>query len=200
MVESPRPDRSKGRDRRKSSSWCSRLAVGRETNDPTPEKFTEPWRRPRPTQGCSASKAENDYDSVLVVTIIECSRYLSVSFERNFSLFQFIFYKPWSHKTWAHCRSILRGLTGSAAHWMRWEDNHVQWSENGGELTVLACFKVLSQPLFCKTEWDEDPRWGQPVPQPSLECGTFPIQFKCITADLICSVNLMTLGSCLHGQ
>jgi hypothetical protein len=38
------------------------LGVGCDANDSTPEKFivTKPWRRPRPLQGCSATKEEEE--------------------------------------------------------------------------------------------------------------------------------------------
>jgi hypothetical protein len=38
------------------------LGVGRGTKDRTPEKYTDTksWRRPRPTQGCSATKEEEE--------------------------------------------------------------------------------------------------------------------------------------------
>jgi hypothetical protein len=54
------PDMSKGRGQTKCSSWSSRLGTEREVNDNTLGKFivTKPWRRPRSTQGCSASKEE----------------------------------------------------------------------------------------------------------------------------------------------
>jgi hypothetical protein len=44
------------------------LGVGGVINNPTPEKFTvaKPWRRPRPTKGCSASKQEEEKDMALV--------------------------------------------------------------------------------------------------------------------------------------
>jgi hypothetical protein len=58
------PDRSKGRVRRSvvPSSWSYKLGIGSIVNDPIPEKFpvTKPWRKPRPTQGCSASKEEEE--------------------------------------------------------------------------------------------------------------------------------------------
>jgi hypothetical protein len=43
-------------------SNSSRLGVGRGAKDPSQEKFTvtKLWRRPRPTQGCSASKEEEE--------------------------------------------------------------------------------------------------------------------------------------------
>jgi hypothetical protein len=54
------PDRLKGRGQMECSAWPFRLGVERGANDPTPERFTvtKPWRRPRPTQGCSGSKEE----------------------------------------------------------------------------------------------------------------------------------------------
>jgi hypothetical protein len=38
------------------------LGVERGSNNPTPEKLTatKPWRKPRPTQGCGASKEEEE--------------------------------------------------------------------------------------------------------------------------------------------
>jgi hypothetical protein len=64
------PERSKGRGQTKCSPWSSRLRVGRGANDPTSEKFTVakppetcrggPWRRSRPTQGCSAGTEEEE--------------------------------------------------------------------------------------------------------------------------------------------
>jgi hypothetical protein len=54
-------DRSKCRGQTKCSPWSSRLGVGSGANDHASEKFavTNPWRRPRPTQGCSASEEED---------------------------------------------------------------------------------------------------------------------------------------------
>jgi hypothetical protein len=50
----------KGMGQRKCNPWSSRLRVGREGNDSTPEKYTvmKPWRRPTRTQSCSASKED----------------------------------------------------------------------------------------------------------------------------------------------
>jgi hypothetical protein len=38
------------------------LGVGCGANNPTPEKFTviKPWRKPRPTEGCSTSEEEEE--------------------------------------------------------------------------------------------------------------------------------------------
>jgi hypothetical protein len=61
-------DRSKGKSQINCSPWSPRLWVGHGANDSTLEKFTvkepekklllKPWRRPRPTQGCSAFERE----------------------------------------------------------------------------------------------------------------------------------------------
>jgi hypothetical protein len=66
------PDRSKGRGQKKCSPWSSRLGVGRGAHDPTPEKFTVtiPWRRPRPTQGSSASKEEEEEEYITQLIMI----------------------------------------------------------------------------------------------------------------------------------
>jgi hypothetical protein len=54
------PDRSEGRGQAKCSFWSSTLGVGHGADNPTLEEstVTKPWRKPRPTQGCSASKKE----------------------------------------------------------------------------------------------------------------------------------------------
>jgi hypothetical protein len=64
LVEPPVSDRSKGKVQMKCSPWSSRLGLGLTT--PLRKKLLlwnlqrkEPWRRPRPIQGCSASKEEN---------------------------------------------------------------------------------------------------------------------------------------------
>jgi hypothetical protein len=56
------PDRSKCRRRTKCSLWCFSFGDGRGAKDITPEYFTvtKPWRRPRPRQGCSACKQEEN--------------------------------------------------------------------------------------------------------------------------------------------
>lgn len=60
LVAPPMPERSEGGVQMKCSPWSSKLGVGCGANDPTPGKFTvaKPWRRPKPTQGCSASTEE----------------------------------------------------------------------------------------------------------------------------------------------
>jgi hypothetical protein len=62
LVEPPMPDRSKSRGQMKCNAWSSRFEVGYRASEPTPEKFTvtKSWRRPRPTQGCSISKEEEE--------------------------------------------------------------------------------------------------------------------------------------------
>jgi hypothetical protein len=58
MVGPAIPDRRKGRGQTNCSHWSSRFGVGRGAKDSIPEEFsvTIPWRRLRPTQGCSDSK------------------------------------------------------------------------------------------------------------------------------------------------
>jgi hypothetical protein len=56
------PGRSQGRGQTKCSPWSSSMRVGRGANNPTPKNLMilNLWRRPRPTQGCSASKEEEE--------------------------------------------------------------------------------------------------------------------------------------------
>jgi hypothetical protein len=59
---------AKGRGQMKCSPWSPKLGVGHGANDPTPPKKTVtkppetyaggPWRRLRPTQGCSTSEED----------------------------------------------------------------------------------------------------------------------------------------------
>jgi hypothetical protein len=55
-------DNSKVRSQAKCSPWSPRLRVGRGANDPIPEKINvkRPWRRTRPTRGCSAREEEQE--------------------------------------------------------------------------------------------------------------------------------------------
>jgi hypothetical protein len=59
---------SKGRGQTKCSPWSSRLGIGRGENDPITEKLTvtKPSRRPRPAQGFSARKEEEEYELYIV--------------------------------------------------------------------------------------------------------------------------------------
>jgi hypothetical protein len=43
-------------------SMVLQVRVGRVANDTTPKKFTvtKPWRKPTPTQGCSASEDDEE--------------------------------------------------------------------------------------------------------------------------------------------
>jgi hypothetical protein len=68
------PERSKGRSQPKCSAWSSRLGVRRWANNPIPEKsaVTKPWKRPRPTQDCSASQELQNYE----ISPITCDFYL----------------------------------------------------------------------------------------------------------------------------
>jgi hypothetical protein len=56
------PDRAKDMGQMKRSPWFSMLGFVRGVNDPTTGKitFAKPWRRPKPTQGCIASKEEEE--------------------------------------------------------------------------------------------------------------------------------------------
>jgi hypothetical protein len=60
------PDSTKGRGPTKCTPSSSRLGVGREVNDSFSEKctVTKPWRRPRLTKSCSASKEEEEAGNV----------------------------------------------------------------------------------------------------------------------------------------
>jgi hypothetical protein len=62
LAQPPMPDRSEVKGQRKYSPWSSRFGVGSGGNDPTPEAFIvwKQWRKPRQTQGCTASNEEEE--------------------------------------------------------------------------------------------------------------------------------------------
>jgi hypothetical protein len=76
LVEPPMPDRSKSRIPTKCSPWSSRFGVGHGADDSTPEKgaVTKPWKAPRPTRSCSASKEDLSVDNKILVAKPEWER------------------------------------------------------------------------------------------------------------------------------